>query len=51
MIKDKIDLRKQNYGIVPNIVHSASNIALLVKGITANFNKNYQINLLTLYDC
>jgi DNA-directed RNA polymerase len=53
MIKNKIDLRKQNQGIVPNIVHSfdASNIALLVKGITADFNMNHKMNLLTIHDC
>jgi len=38
---------------VPNIVHSfdASNIALLVKGITSDFNINNKMNLLTIHDC
>jgi DNA-directed RNA polymerase len=49
-IKDETDLRKQNNAIVPNIVHSfdASNIALLVKGLTEEY-KN--INLITIHDC
>jgi len=50
--RKKIDIRKQNNSIVPNIVHSfdASNIALLIKNISSNFcDKNF--NLLTIHDC
>lgn len=55
--KLQIDLRKKNIAIVPNVVHSfdASNIALLVKGITEEFNDR-KFNLLTaprsaIHDC
>ena len=46
----KLNLLKQNLGIVPNIVHSfdAANIRLLVKELSS-FNVN--INLLTIHDC
>jgi DNA-directed RNA polymerase len=49
-IKDKINLKKQNEGIVPNIVHSfdASNISLLIKELLKNKNN---INILTIHDC
>jgi DNA-directed RNA polymerase, mitochondrial len=49
-IKDKINLKKQNEGIVPNVVHSfdASNIALLVKELLKN---KHNINILTIHDC
>jgi len=51
--KDKMDLRKQNNAIVPNLVHSfdASNISLLVKNLTDDFNPMHKINLLTIHDC
>jgi DNA-directed RNA polymerase len=49
-IKEETDLRKKNNAIIPNIVHSfdASNIALLVKGLTEEFKA---INLITIHDC
>jgi DNA-directed RNA polymerase len=49
-IKDKISLRKQNEGIVPNVVHSfdASNISLLIKELLKN---KHNINILTIHDC
>jgi len=49
-IKDKINLRKQNEGIVPNLVHSfdASNISLLIKELLKN---KHNINILTIHDC
>lgn len=49
-IKDKINLKKQNEGIVPNIIHSfdASNISLLIKELLKNKNN---INILTIHDC
>jgi DNA-directed RNA polymerase len=49
-LKDKVNLRKQNQSIVPNIVHSfdAGNIAILVKQLLSN--ENY-INLFTIHDC
>jgi DNA-directed RNA polymerase len=49
---DKINLYKQNLGIMPNIVHSmdASNITLLIKSILS-FNNNKLIPLLTIHDC
>jgi DNA-directed RNA polymerase, mitochondrial len=49
-IKDKINLKKQNEGIVPNIVHSfdASNISLLIKELLKN---KHNINILTIHDC
>lgn len=52
MNKEEIDIRKQNNAIVPNIVHSfdASNIALLIKIISSEFNNN-KMNLLTIHDC
>ena len=48
--KDKINLRKQNEGIIPNIVHSmdAANVSLLLNSIL-NFNNN--INVITVHDC
>jgi len=48
--KNKINLKKQNEGIIPNIVHSldASNIALLIKELIENQNN---INILTIHDC
>jgi DNA-directed RNA polymerase len=49
-VEDKIDLRKQNEAIVPNLVHSfdASNISLLIKGLDDVQNN---INMLTIHDC
>jgi DNA-directed RNA polymerase len=49
-IKDKINIRKQDEGIMPNIVHSfdASNISLLIKELIKN---NQNINILTIHDC
>jgi DNA-directed RNA polymerase len=49
-IKEKINLRKQNEAIVPNIVHSfdASNISLLIKELIKN---NNNINILTIHNC
>ena len=49
-IKGKINLRKQNEGICPNLVHSfdASNISILIKQLLKN-KKN--INILTIHDC
>jgi len=50
LIKGKINLKKQNEGIMPNLVHSfdASNIALLIKSL---LNDQKNINLLTIHDC
>jgi hypothetical protein len=49
-IVDEINLKKQNEGIVPNIVHSfdASNISLLIKELLKN---KHNINILTIHDC
>jgi hypothetical protein len=49
-IKDMINLKKQNEGIVPNLVHSfdASNISLLIKELLKN---KHNINILTIHDC
>lgn len=47
---DKLDLKKQNQGIVPNLIHSldASNISILVNKMIED---NHYINLLTIHDC
>lgn len=49
-LKDKVNLRKQNQGIVPNLIHSldASNISILVNKMIED---NHYINLLTIHDC
>jgi len=49
-ILDKINLRKQNTGIVPNIVHSldATNVAILIKNIKY---KHKNLDVLTIHDC
>lgn len=48
--KDTISLRKQNLGIVPNLIHSmdASNISILVESIS-KIDKDIQ--LFTIHDC
>lgn len=48
--KVTLDLRKQNHGIIPNLIHSldASNISILVNKLIED-NKN--INILTIHDC
>lgn len=45
-----INVQKQNYSIVPNLIHSldAANISILINYIINNGNK---INLLTIHDC
>lgn len=52
MNRNLTDIRKQNNSIVPNVVHSfdASNIALLVENLSANFKDN-KFNLITIHDC
>lgn len=47
---DKTNIRKQNLGIMPNIVHSmdASNIILLINSIRS---LNNDIPILTIHDC
>jgi hypothetical protein len=49
-IRDKINLRKQNEGIVANVTHSfdASNIAILIKEL---LKSNNEINIFTIHDC
>lgn len=49
-ILDKVNLRKQNHGIIPNLIHSldASNISILVNKLIED---NNNINLLTIHDC
>jgi DNA-directed RNA polymerase len=49
-IKDQINLKKQNEGIVANVTHSfdASNISLLIKSLLETQNN---INILTIHDC
>jgi DNA-directed RNA polymerase len=46
---DQINIRKQNLGIMPNIVHSmdANNICLLIK----NINHLNKIDIFTIHDC
>lgn len=48
--KDSLDLRKQNHGIIPNLIHSldASNISILVNKLIED---NNHINILTIHDC
>jgi DNA-directed RNA polymerase len=47
---NKVDLRKQNLGVIPNIVHSmdAANISLLIQSIL-DINSNMPI--ITIHDC
>src|SRR5258705_13294199 len=49
-IQNKINLRKQNAGIVSNIVHSldATNIALLVNNLINNY---LELEVITIHDC
>ena len=49
-IENKINLKKQNEGISPNITHSfdASNVSLLIKRL---IDIDQYINLLTIHDC
>ena len=49
-LKNKINLRKQNHGVIPDLIHTlhASNISILLDKIIKD---NYSINLLTIQDC
>jgi DNA-directed RNA polymerase len=50
--KNKIDLSKQNAGIMPNITHTldAANISLVIVNCL-NIQKVLNINLITIHDC
>src|SRR5271154_4944150 len=54
--KNKIDLSKQNAGIMPNITHTldAANISLVIVdclNISKNLNNDFNIDLITIHDC